>query len=137
MNRKDITRFIMILKTAYPYSYKDMNEEEIENLIGLYQEMLSNYNSETLDVVAKEIIKTKKYLPSISEIIEMCEEKKVCKRNEIIELMIKDNYFKSPQEIEKVYMWIGEGIIPNWLKEDMKKYYNKLIENKEQKLLEC
>lgn len=126
----------MILKTAYPYFFKDMKEEEIENMVSLYEEMLSSYNNITLELVAKEIIKTKKYLPSISEIIELCEEKRVYKRNEIIELMIKDGYFKNPLEIDKVYMWIGEGIIPSWLKEDMKKYYNKGIETKERKLLE-
>ena len=56
----------------------------------MYEEMLGNYNQETLDVVAKEIIKTKKYMPSISEIIELCEEKKVHIRNEIVEKMIDD-----------------------------------------------
>lgn len=136
MNKKDITKFILVLKTAYPYSFKDMSEEDTENLVDLYCEMLCKYNSETLEAVAKEIVKTRKFMPSISEIIDLCKEKKVYKRNEIIELMIKDGYFKSPREIEKVYMWIDEGIIPSWLQEDMKKYYNKGLENKEIKLLE-
>lgn len=136
MNRKEISKFILILKTAFPYSFKDMTNEETENIVLLYQEMLGSYNYETLEKVAKEIIKTKKYLPSISEIIELCEKNKVHNRNRIIELMVNDGYFKSPLEIEKVYMWINEGIIPSWLKEDMKKYYNLGIENKEIKLLE-
>lgn len=136
MNKKDITKLILVLKTAYPYSFKDMSEEDTENLVDLYCEMLCNYNSETLEAVAKEIIKTKKYMPSISEIIELCEEKKIHRRNEIVELMIKDGYFKSPLEIDKVYMWIDEGIIPSWLREDMKKYYKLGIENKEIKLIE-
>lgn len=136
MNRKDITRFIMILKTAYQYAFKDMSKEETQNIVSLYQEMLSEYNSETLEIVAKEIIKTKKYLPSISEIINLCEENKVYKRNEIIEQMINDGYFKSPQEIEKIYKWISEGIIPSWLKEDMKKYYSLGLGTKERKLIE-
>ena len=55
MNRKDITRFIMILKTAYQYAVKDMSKEETQNIVSLYQEMLSEYNSETLEIVAKEI----------------------------------------------------------------------------------
>ena len=136
MNRKKIVNFILILKTAYPYVFKDMKDEEVENMVNLYQEMIGNYNEETLELVSKEIIKNNKYMPSLSEIINLCEEKKVFKRNQIIELMIKDGYFKSPLEIEKVYMWIEEGIIPSWLQKDMKKYYQLGLENKELKLLE-
>ena len=69
-------------------------------------------------------------MPSISEIIEVCENEKINERNLIIDEMIKDKYFKNEREIEKVYLWISEGIIPKWLQEDMKKYYSKLLENK-------
>ena len=68
----------------------------------------------------------------MSEIIEICENEKLQERNIIVEQMIKDNYFKNENEIEKVYFWLSEGIIPNWLQEDMKKYYTKLITNKQQ-----
>ena len=136
MDRKKIVNFILILKTAYPYVFKDMKDEEVEKMVNLYQEMIGNYNEETLELVSKEIIKSNKYMPSLSEIIDLCEKKKIHNRNKIIELMIKEGYFKSPLEIEKVYTWIEEGIIPNWLQEDIKKYYQLGLENKELKLLE-
>ena len=136
MNRKKVVNFILVLKTAYPYVFKDMKEEDVENMVGLYQEMIGSYNEETLELVSKEIVKNFKYIPSMAEIIKLCENKKVHTRNEIVELMIKEGYFKSPLEIEKVYRWIEEGIIPSWLQEDMKKYYKLGITHKEMKLLE-
>ena len=131
-----ISSLIATLKIAYPSYFNKLEDNDFIALVKLYEEMLGSYNEEILNQVSKKIIKTMKYMPSIKEIIELCEETKVYKRNEIIELMIKDGYFKSPLEIDKVYMWIGEGIIPSWLQEDMKKYYKLGLENKERKLLE-
>lgn len=127
---KLISVFIAKLKMAYPNYFKELSYEQVLDLIALYQEMLGNYNEQTLNKVAKEIIKTKKYMPSISEIIELCDNCKVRVQNEIVEKMIEDGYFKSPREIDKIYMWLEEGIIPKWFKEDMMKYYNKMIETK-------
>ena len=36
--------------------------------------------------------------------------------------MIKAGYFKDSREIEKTYHFLEEGIVPDWLLEDMKKY---------------
>lgn len=127
---KSISVFIAKLKMAYPNYFKELSNEQMLDLIALYQDMLGNYNEQTLDKVAKEIIKTKKYMPSISEIIELCDECKVHVQNEIVEYMIKDGYFKSPREIDKIYMWMEEGIIPEWFRNDMKKYYSKMIGTK-------
>lgn len=127
---KLISSFIAKLKMAYPYYFKDFNEEDTLDMVMMYQDMLGSYNEATLNEVAKKIITTKKYMPSIAEILEICENTKVYVQNEIVEYMIQEGYFKSPNEIDKIYMWLGEGIIPKWFKEDMKKYYSKMIENK-------
>ena len=131
---KLISVFIAKLKVAYPNYFKDLSNEQMIDLITLYQDMLGEYNEQTLNQVAKEIIKTKKYMPSVSEIIELCDNTKTQTRNEIVEKMIEDGYFKDPREIDKIYLWLSEGIIPGWFKKDMMKYYNKMIENK--KLIE-
>ena len=131
---KKISSFIATLKIAYPRYFNEMINEDFISFTNMLEDMLGNYNEQTLDNVAKEIIKTKKYMPSMSEIIELCDNCKIYVQNEIVEYMIKDGYFHSPREIEKVYLWLEEGIIPAWLKEDMKKYYSKMIENK--KLIE-
>ena len=133
---KLISMFITKLKIAYPNFFKDMSNEQFLELVALYQDMLGSYNEQTLNEGAKQIIKTKKYMPSISEIIEICDSVKTHVRNEIVEKMIQDGYFKSPREIDKIYMWLEEGIIPEWFKKDMMKYYNTMIQTRENKLLE-
>ena len=127
---KSISSFIAKLKMAYPYYFKDLTEEDTLDMVMMYQDMLGGYSEQTLDKVAKDIIKTKKYMPSLSEIIELCDNCKIHVQNEIVEYMIKDGYFHSPREIEKVYLWLEEGLIPAWFKEDMKKYYSKMIGTK-------
>ena len=124
---KLISVFIAKLRVAYPNYFKDMSNEQILELVVLYQDMLSGYNEQTLNEALKQIIKTKRFMPSISEIIEVCDGVKTQVRNEIVEEMIKDGYFKSPRGVEKTYLWLEEGIIPGWLKKDMMKYYNKII----------
>lgn len=132
---KKISSFIATLKVAYPKYFNDLQNEDFITMTNMYEDMLCNYNEENLKEAARTIIKTKKYMPSIKEILEVCDETKVYKRNEIIELMIKENYFKDEHEIEKAYMWVEEDNIPNWFKEDMKKYYSSSIANKERILI--
>lgn len=131
--KKQTSKFIATLKFAYPRYFNEMKDEDFIGFTNVLEEMLGNYNEQTLNNVAKEIIKTKKYMPSISEIIELCDNHKVNVQNEIVEYMIKEEYFKSPRETEKVYLWLEEEIIPEWLKKDMMKYYSKMIGN--QKLI--
>ena len=133
--RKQIVNFVVVLKTAYPYAFKDMTDEEVEQMVNLYEEMLGGYSEETLNQVVKEIIKTRKFLPTLNEIIELCESNKIYKRNEIIDYMEKDGYFKNPNELDKAYFWVNEGNIPGWLLEEMKKYHKLLIEEKQRKLI--
>ena len=128
---KSISLFLAKLKIAFPSYFKNLSNEDLIQLISLYQETLGNYNEQILNKVANEIIKTKKYLPSIAEILELCESKKKEFRYEIIEKMKQNKYFKSLKDLEKVYIWLDEDIIPSWLKKDMMNYYKKMIENKE------
>lgn len=127
---KKISLFISKLKIVYPRYFNELKNEDFMGLLNMLEEVLKDYKEETLNEVAKTIIKTKKYMPSISEILELCDNTKIKVRNEIVEKMINDNYFKSPQEIDKVYIWLEEGIIPEWFRKDMMKYYNKMIDNK-------
>lgn len=129
-NKKKISLFLTKLKLAYPRYFKELENEDFIGLSNMLEELLSNYSEIILNEVAKEIIKTKRYMPSVAEILDICENTKVYVRNEIVEEMIKDGYFKSPLEIDKIYMWMGEGIIPEWFRKDMMKYYNKMIESK-------
>lgn len=130
MECKKISSFIAKLKIAYPRYFNELKNEDFIGLSNMLEEMLKDYKEETLNEVAKTIIKTKRYMPSISDILELCDNTKIQIRNEIIEKMIQEGYFKSPQEIDKAYIWLEEKIIPEWFRKDMMKYYNKMINNK-------
>lgn len=119
---KSISLLIAKLKIAYPYYFKEMTKEEVAMLMSLYQDELSNYSDEVLSESVKNIIRNSKYMPTISELIEECEKHRSIKKSYIIELMVKDGYFKSPIEIDKAYHFLEEDIIPEWFKKDMAKY---------------
>ena len=129
-NKKKISLFLTKLKLAFPRYFKELNNEDFIGLSNMLEEMLERYNEAALNKVAKKIITTKKFMPTVAEILEMCEDTKVYVQNEIVDYMIQDGYFKAQSELEKVYLWLEEGIIPVWFKEDMKKYYNKMIGTK-------
>ena len=144
---KLISEIVMKLKTMYPYYFEKMDEMQIASLCKTYQEELSQYNEETLTSAIKEIIRASKYMPSLNEIIEQCEKSRVHQTNKIVDLMWQDGYFKKGaygelddsqayRNYNKTLKFIEEGIIPEWLREDMKKYYNQMLTNKEVKLIE-
>lgn len=136
---KLISVIIVKFKIAYPYYFKELTDEELAGLIAMYQEELSCYNELTLVSAVKSIIRKNKFMPTLNELIEECELCKTTQKNIVIEKMIKAGYFKDSREIEKTYHFLEEGIIPNWLLEDMKKYgyedENILISNNSAKML--
>lgn len=119
---KLISGMIAKFKIAYPYYFKELKNEELIGMISMFQEELSGYNELTISNATKSIIRNNKFMPTLKEIIDECEKAKTYKTNAVIEKMIKAGYFKDPREIDKTYKFIEEGIIPDWLVEDMKKY---------------
>lgn len=124
-----ISSVILKLKLAYPSYFNKLTDEELIALAQMYKDELSKYNENTLNIAIKNLIRSSKYMPSLNEIIEECESNKTHITNTIIERMKKDGYFKSPSEIDKVYMWLAKGIIPSWLKEDMRNYQQSSLTN--------
>lgn len=119
---KLISIVIARLKIAYPYYFKELTMEELAGLVSMYQEELSIYNEPTLMNAIKSIIRKNKFMPTLKDILDECELCKTHQKNIVIEKMIKAGYFKDSKEIDKTYKFMEEGIIPNWLLEDMKKY---------------
>ena len=119
---KLISGMIAKFKIAYPYYFKDLKNEELIGMISMFQEELSGYNELTISNATKSIIRKNKFMPTLKEIIDECENVRAYKINVIIVKMNKAGYFKDPREIDKTYKFIEEGIIPDWLVEDMKKY---------------
>lgn len=130
---KLISEIILKLKVAYPYFFKDLEDEEFVGLTKMYQEQITGYLPEIVLKAIDEIIKTSKFMPSVAEILEKCDEKQKDYTYEILEIMRKDGYFKqsaygelddiqATRNYEKATMWLSKGIIPSWLLEDMQEY---------------
>ena len=134
-----ISLVVAKLKLAYPYYFKELDDEEFLGLVSMYQEELLDYNEATIANAVKYIIRNNKYMPTIKELIDACELEKVNTKDRIIELMINDGYFKDSREIEKAYHFLETRVIPVWFLKDMKKYgYDDgkaLISNNDHKML--
>lgn len=139
MREDEVSVIVATLGLAYPNNFKNYTEEQTLALIKFYQEQLQEYNYKTVKKSIDILIKNKKYLPTVAEIIETCENNKEVEISKIIMLMMKDNYFKSDEEIFRAQGWINLGVIPEWFKNDMKKYLVgglKINGNNESKMLE-
>lgn len=136
MKQEELVKGLKVLGIAYS---KDFSQEECET----YYEFLQEYSYETFKKAIKNIIKTSKFLPKISELVEECENNKEKARFEILEYMNAMGYFKESgyavSEYEKAVMWLEKGIIPQWLKDDMTRYYKMMkqerLEQQEQILI--
>lgn len=131
--------FVSVMKTLGVA----FNREITQELLIVYYEVLKEEKVDNLKNAVKKILKTNKYFPTVAELLVECEKQNTKKDFAILELMKEKGYFKESEygisEYEKAFNWLSTGIIPNWFKEDMKKYSNILnnnqIENKKIKEL--
>ena len=72
-------------------------------------------------------------MPTIAEILDRCDGQAKTYTFDILKIMQEDGYFKrgavgelddsqAIRNYEKATMWLGKGIIPDWLLNDMQKY---------------
>lgn len=127
---KPIDFTIAIKKLSLCYS-KNFDEETTK----LWYEYFKDINKDIFNNCIDKIIKENKFLPSVADILKECDEQKGQTRYNILEVMNNDGYFRSLTEYEKAVRWIEKDNIPHWFIEDMKKYYNKYLENKNIKLI--
>lgn len=115
-----------LLETAYPNSYPKIED-------GMFYMLIKDYNYErTLDAV-KEIISTSKYPPSFAEIKENYDKLKYKNLEKIINEMYNVGYYRFGRDYEKTIKMIREGIVPNFIQEDIDEYLknkNKVLEYK-------
>lgn len=117
-------------------SFYSRNLEE-EDLIAWY-EMFSDTGYETFNNAISSVVRKNKFFPTVSELLEECDTQKEIKKFKILELMKTNGYFKTDFEYEKAMNFIENGVIPSWLKEEMKKYINtnNQLQNSNTKLIE-
>lgn len=130
---KLISGIIAKLKIAYPYYFKELKNEELAMLVKMYQEQITGYTPEIVLKAIDEIIRTSKFMPTIAEILDRCDGQAKTYTFDILKIMQEDGYFKrgaigelddsqAIRNYEKATMWLGKGIIPDWLLKDMQKY---------------
>lgn len=68
MNRESVIKILAILKAAYPNFYKDINKQEAETVISLYQTMFEDKDKDLVLLAIKELINTEPYPPTIAAI---------------------------------------------------------------------
>ena len=70
MTKKEILMMLNILKIAYPNFYKNVDKEEIEDSVNLYEVMFKDFDGKIVLLAVQELINTFKYPPTIADIKE-------------------------------------------------------------------
>ena len=109
---------------------KDFNEETIE----FWYQHFKEINKDIFRKAIQKVIKTKNFMPSIAELLDICNQEQNILKVSVLEEMNKYSYFKNPNEYEKASRWIEKGITPEWLLKDMQQHYTKQLVN-ERKLI--
>jgi hypothetical protein len=68
MNNNEVTANMAIMKTAYPAFYKDMADEEIDNVISLWTMMFESDNAKIVTEAVKSLVCTLKFPPTIADV---------------------------------------------------------------------
>ena len=89
---------------------KQYTQEEIK----LYYDFLKDFNDDVIVKAIKEIIKTSKYIPKVTELVEKCESIREEIRFEVLEYMNNVGYFKDTREYQKASLFLEKNVIPYW-----------------------
>lgn len=116
MSEIEFIKCMKILSASY---MKDLDEDTIQ----IWYIQFKNIKYQVLYNSIQKLIKTNKYFPSISQLLDQCSNEKENIKFDILEKMKQDGYFKTLEEYDKANNFLQENIIPSWFREDMKKYY--------------
>ena len=127
MEQFNFSKIINVLKIAYPYYFKGLNEENSKAFMQLYYSKLKKYRYEIVAKAIDNIITTRDYMPTLAEVIKECDTEMTWFYREQLEKMYKIGYFKTDEEYGKAVMWLLEDkpLIPEWLRTDIDKFIEK------------
>lgn len=131
---KLVSVMIANLKVAYPYYFKDLTDEEFVGLISLYQEMFANLNENAIMIAIKKIIKKNKYMPSISEILDVYKKE----ARDYFKLIIKESDIENERKsyLTSMVDWYSiQEEYPNEILNELNQIDNKRIINKKREEL--
>lgn len=141
MTQLEVTKGLTYLGLAYNYQY---TQAECE----LYYDFLHEFNYQTFVNAVKNLIRKSKFIPKVSDLIEECNNCKETTKIAVIEFMKDRGYFnqngflddkQASRNYDKTIMFMEKGIVPDWLQNDINKYYKimtqQTIGHQEQKLI--
>ena len=141
MRIEEAIKGLNFLGLAYGKEYSQLEVQQV-------YEFIKEYNYETFIKAVKELIRTSKFIPKIADLIEACDKYKEAIKIEVVEYMKNDGYFtqngflddtQASKNYNKTISWLERGTTPEWLKNDINLYYQKMhniqIEAKQNKLL--
>lgn len=123
MTQEELTKGLAYLGMAYGKEYSSIECEQ-------HYDFLREYSYETFVAAVKSIIRTSKFLPKITELLEECENYKERTKFEVLDFMKEKGYFKSIIEYEKASSFMERGIVPEWLQRDINEYYKMMKQDK-------
>lgn len=116
MTKKEILMMLNILKVAYPNFYKNVNKEEIEDSVNLYEVMFKDFDGKIVLLAVHELINTFKYPPTIADIKEKIyqltnvEDKSSSELWEYLLTAIRNGNYHSEEEFERLPEIVKEYI---------------------------
>lgn len=137
--------FARAMKRLFSFYFKDFSTDDLM----AWYELFKDIKVKTLEQAITDIVKESKYMPNINQLLEKCKSTTNSFYLAIINKMYEDGYFKQGiveldpehemRNYEKACRWVEVGIIPGFLKDDMKKYMlddNKQINGNKSFLIE-
>ena len=123
MNKEEFVKRLKYLGVAFNHNF---TEEEAS----VYYDFMKGYSLNVFNNSIKQAIEESKFLPKISDLKTYCDQNKEKVKYDILETMNIKGYFKSKEEYDKATMFLENRVIPNWFKEDMKKYKQEMLEER-------
>ena len=76
LTKQDVVKMFALVKTAYPYAYKEVDENTLDRLVDIWLECFEEYSAEIVKFAFKQSIKSCKMPPTIADVTEQIEKLK-------------------------------------------------------------
>lgn len=124
MTQVEFTKGMTILSVAYPKFEVDQMTMEV------WYSFFEDIRADVFIAAVKSFIRASTFPPKINELLQYCEDCKGIIQIEALSIMLQQGYFhknvddnQAMRNYEKSCRWVERGMEPQWLKDDMRKYY--------------
>ncbi|MTP79917.1 hypothetical protein GMB70_14850 [Turicibacter sanguinis] len=137
MTQVEFMKGMSILSVAYS------NFEVDQMTMEVWYSFFEDVRADVFIAAVKTFIRASTFPPKINELLQYCEDCKGIIQNQTLSLMLQQGYFhegvddlQALRNYEKASRWLERGTEPQWLKDDMRKYYKLKLANESQLKLE-